>query len=132
MLVENPSQPKEKTGNPFTLLAKAYDEGRREKCLEIMTGIYFYLCRQSPAKALRRAWRHELRDLSLRGADFLVKYTRDNHTSGYFIKLYRATTGGKSECYPTYDHQTSMDIDGRCDLVAKRARELMGEMEGTK
>lgn len=47
-------------GNPFTLLARAFDEGNLKTCLELLTNIYVYLRRRMPPDSLRRSWREEL------------------------------------------------------------------------
>ena len=100
-------------GNPFTLLAEYFDEGRLGICLEVLTNIYVYLCRRMPPDSLRRTWREELgfksrfdRENESYGLplsairDFIVKKT----SSGcYHIRLYANHLGrGKSDCWLDY------------------------------
>ena len=130
-------------GNPFTLLARAFDEDRPDTCLELLTNIYVYLRRRVPPDSLRRSWREELgfrsrfdrekRRFGLPPSairDFAVK----KMSSGcYHIRLYTNHLGkGKSDCWLDYSTEANaVSIDGFRSNIAKRGLQLMGRREGT-
>ena len=125
-------------GNPFTLLARAFDDGRLNTCLGLLTNIYVYLRRRMPPDSLRRSWREELgfksrfdREKKRYGLplsairDFTVK----KMSSGcYHIRLYANHLGkGKSECWLDYSTEANaVSIDGFRSNIAKRGLQLMG------
>ncbi len=74
-------KPTSDTGNPFTLLAKAFDEGRLDICLELLTNIYVYLHRKMPPNSLRRSWRNEL--------DFKSLFDREKELYGLPLSAIR-------------------------------------------
>ena len=126
------------TGNPFTLLAKAFDEGDLNQCLEILTNIYVCLCRKLPSRSLKKSWKLEIGfetsfDLEKNNyglplsaiRDFIIKKT----PSGcYHIRLYINNLGNKqSDCWLDYSNEANaMSIDGHKSHIAKRGRQLMG------
>ncbi|MFY9462144.1 MAG: hypothetical protein WAP51_03005 [Candidatus Sungiibacteriota bacterium] len=125
-------------GNPFTLLAKAFDKGHLDTCLELLTNIYVYLRRRTPPVSLRRSWRQEL--------EFKSRFDRKKRRYGlppsairdftvkkmprgcYHVRLYTNHLGrGKSDCWLDYSTEANaVGIDGFRSTIAKRGLQLIG------
>lgn len=128
-------------GNPFTLLAEAFDRNRLDVCLELLTNIYVYLRRRMPPVSLKKSWREELgfnsrldRETKHYGfppsaiRDFIIQKTS---RGCYHIRLYANYLGkGKSDCWLDYSNEANaVSIDGHRTNIAKRGRQLVGYRE---
>ena len=120
------------TGNPFTLLTEAYRAGDIALCMDLLTNIYVYLCRQAPPRSLRRQWRKEFGN-QIKIKDFVVKkvgkYFEANGKECwggcYFVRLYKDLGA-----WLDYSSEASaVSIDGFRSNIAKRGRQLMGYRE---
>lgn len=139
-------------GNPFTLLASSYKSGDIVECMNLLTGIYIYLCRQVPPRSIRRQWQKEFNntrmiDQSGRAFSYAVKdFTIKNvakfrdfddkmYWGGcYFVRLH-TNYGGNGATAAWLDYSTeanSVGIDGFRSRIAKRGRQLMGYREEVK
>lgn len=114
------------TGNPFTLLAKAYQERQLDECLDLLTNIYVYLRRKTPPGSLRKQWKKTL-SLPDYLMDFPVRLTGKIWKGVYHIRLAACGNTGRYECYLDYSTEANaMGIDGHKSLIAKRGLQLMG------
>lgn len=114
------------TGNPFTLFAYAFRQGRKDECLEILTNIHFYIFRKAPTAALRKLWKRELGSPADRyvNRDFTIKIVRNRVKSDrhYYLEL------RSDECVLNYsDESNAMSLDCGPQLnIVRRGLQLEG------
>lgn len=113
-------------GNPFTLLAQAYQERQIDECLDLLINIFVYLRRKMPPRSLRKQWKKTL-SLPDYLMDFPVKLTGKIWKGVYHIRLAACGNTGEYECYLDYSNMANaVSIDGKKSLIAKRGLQLIG------
>ncbi|MBI2075058.1 MAG: hypothetical protein HYT82_00115 [Candidatus Harrisonbacteria bacterium] len=118
----------ESNGNPFTLIPKLYRAKKWDELLGVLTGVYCYLRRRCPSRALRAAWKRELGDGSRRFRlfDFMMQMTGRRHRCGYFLRL-SVDSRGVSECYLDYSNENlTISVDGHKSPIVRRMQQLLG------
>lgn len=124
--------------NPLGYLARAYEAGCMDLCLDVLSNIYAYLLRKPPSSSLRKAWKQELgfnskfhrklRQYGLpvsRFLDFTIKEIGRDRC--YHVRIDTNSADGDVECCLAYSHGVAFPMDVRNDCIAKRGRQLEGK-----